>query len=307
MSAETAINEQLAWARDRKRRMPSLIRSLLEAKLALFGLIVLFLFSVMTVGAPVLAPHDPQLIILEERLVPPAWAPEGNSKHLLGTDSLGRDTLSMLIYGARISILVGLSTVGISSCLGVVLGMIGGYYRGRIDDILMRLADIQLAFPSIVLYIAVMAVLGPGLLNIILVLGFSGWVTYGRIIRGQVMSCREKEFVEAARALGNTDLRIMARHIFPNITAPLIVIATVSVASNIIAEASLSFLGLGVPPSIPTWGSMLAEGREYVRSAWWLATFPGLAIMVTVLGINVVGDWLRDYLDPRLKHDERRW
>ena len=281
--------------------MRRLLHTLPKTRTALLSLVVLLSFCIMAIGASALAPCDPHQIALEKRLIPPAWMSGGTSAHLLGTDSLGRDILSRLVYGARISIVVGLSAVSMSSCLGVMLGMVTGYYGGWIDKVLMRLADIQLAFPSIILYIAVMAILGSGLLHIIMVLGITGWVVYGRLVRGQVISCREEEFVEAARALGATNSRIMTHHIFPNITAPIIIIATTSVAGNILAEASLSFLGLGVPPSVPSWGSMLAEGREYVRIAWWLPVFPGLAIMLMVLAINIVGDWLRDYLDPRLE------
>jgi len=301
VGAATAMTERPGSGKTGKRRLPKFAQSLLQAKLALFGLFVLSSFAFMAIAAPILAPHDPQLIILKNRLRPPVWTEEGIPGHLLGTDSLGRDILSRVMYGARISMLVALSAVGISGTVGVVLGTIAGYYRGAADDVLMRFADIQLAFPSIVLYIAVMALVGSGLKNIILVLGFSGWVTYGRVVRGQVMSCREQEFVLAARAVGVRDVRIMARHIFPNTVAPLLIIATTAIAGVIISEASLSFLGLGVPPDVASWGSMLAEGREYIRSAWWLAMFPGLAIMLTVLGINTFGDWLRDYLDPRLK------
>ena len=184
----------------------------------------------------------------------------------------------------------------------MVVGLLAGYYGGTSDDIIMRLADIQLAFPNILLFIAILAVLGSGLGKVIGVLGFTSWVTYARVIRGEVLAIREREYIEAARAIGCTDWRIMRQHVLPNTFAPLFVIASFAVASAIVAEASLSFLGLGVPPAIPTWGGMLAASRDYLRDAWWPVTFPGIAIMLTVLSINSLGDWLRDYLDPRLKY-----
>lgn len=276
-----------------------LFKNLIRSRAAVIGLMVILSVFTIAIAAPLLSPYDPERIVLRDRLIPPVWSEGGNSNYILGTDSLGRDTLSRLIYGSRISVLVGLTAVGLAGFMGVILGVIAGFYGGLVDDVLMRIADIQLAFPFILLAISVLAVLGPSLLNIIIVLGVTGWVTYARVSRGQVISLREQEYVQAARAIGVKNFRIIFRHILPNIVAPLIVIASFDLAGVIIAEASLSYLGLGVPPSIPTWGSMLADGREYIYEAWWMATLPGLAIMVTVLGINVVGDWLRDYLDPR--------
>ncbi len=283
-----------------------ILHSLWKARLAAIGVLILLCIVCVAVAAPVFAPANPNLVTLVDRLKPPVWESGGTPAHLLGTDSLGRDTLSRLIYGSRISVLVGFTAVALAGTLGVLLGVIAGYWPGRIDDVLMRIADIQLAFPFILLAISVLAVVGPGLLNIIVVLGVTGWVAYARVARGQTISLREREFVEAARSVGAQDWRIITRHILPNIMAPIIVIASFDVAAVIIAEASLSFLGLGVPPAIPTWGSMLADGREYLTEAWWMATLPGLAIMLMVLGINVVGDWLRDYLDPRLKTETMR-
>jgi peptide/nickel transport system permease protein len=224
--------------------------------------------------------------------------------HYLGTDPLGRDLMSRLMFGSRISLLVGFTAVMIGGTLGLCLGLLSGYYGHWLDDIIMRVADIQLAFPSILLYIAVLAVVGPGLVNVIVILGLTGWVVYGRVTRGQVLSVREQEFVQAARSIGCRDSRIIWKHVLPNVFGALIVVGSFAVASNIIAEASLSFLGLGVPPAVPTWGIMLAEGKEYLRDAWWPVTFPGLAIMLTVLSINALGDWLRDYLDPRMKSQD---
>jgi peptide/nickel transport system permease protein len=275
-------------------------RSLRRARLALVGAVVLALVLLMGTTAPWLAPQNPAETNILDRLKPPGFVDGLGRAHYLGTDQLGRDILSRLMYGARISLLVGISAVLISGCLGVTLGLVSGYYGRWADDVIMRIADIQLAFPSILLYIAVLAVLGPGLIKVIAVLGVTGWVTYGRVARGQVLSVREQEYVQAGRALGCREARLIVRHLLPNIVGAVIVVGSLAVASNIIAEASLSFLGLGVPPSVPTWGSMLAEARDYVRDAWWPVTFPGLAIMLTVLSINALGDWLRDYLDPRL-------
>ena len=268
---------------------------------AILGLIVIAATILMAVLAPALAPGDPVKNSLVDRLTPPMWNAGGTAKHPLGTDTLGRDVASRLLYGARVSLIVGLAAVVVAGALGVALGLVSGYYRGFTDDALMRLGDVQLAFPVLVLAVAVLAVLGASLANVILVLGVTGWITYARIVRGETLSLRQREFVEAARALGATDGYLIWRHILPNVLPPVIVVATFSVARTIIAEASLSFLGLGIPPPAPSWGAMLDEGRNYLTTGWWLALFPGLAILAVVLGINVVGDWLRDTLDPRLE------
>jgi peptide/nickel transport system permease protein len=262
---------------------------------------VLLLIAVLGVAAPLLTSQDPAAIDIRNIMAPPVWAAGGQRAHLFGTDHLGRDVLSRLAYGARISLTVGLSAVAVSGAFGVTLGLMAGYYGGWADDVIMRLADFELAFPFILLAVAVLAVLGPGLTKVILVLGLTGWAQYCRLARAQVLGLRETEFVEAARTLGASTARILVRHIFPNILAPIIVIASFSVAGVIIAEASLSFLGLGVPPAVPSWGGMLAEGRTYMERAWWLVTLPGLALMFAVLSINVLGDTLRDALDPRLR------
>lgn len=300
--AAEALTAQLDHGRRRRRH--ALWRSLARNKLALLGMIIIGLMLLLAVTAPLLTSHDPAQIDIVKRLKAPGWQDENGLTHLLGTDTLGRDVWARLAYGTRISLLVGLSAVLISGTIGVMLGLLAGFFRGTVDDVIMRIADIQLAFPFILLAISVIAVLGAGLLKVIAVLGISGWVQYGRLVRGQVLSLREQEFVLAGRAIGVPNLRIILRHILPNTWAAVIVIASFSIAGNILAESSLSFLGLGVPPDIPTWGGMLAEGREYLELAPWLATFPGLAIALTVFGINVVGDWLRDYLDPRLSRSE---
>jgi len=265
--------------------------------LAVAGALVVLAAIVLAAAAPALAPGDPLKNALLERLTPPTWGGE----HPLGTDTLGRDVASRLLHGARVSLVVGFSAVLLAGVVGVVLGLVSGWYRGWLDDAVMRIGDVQLAFPVLVLAVGVLAVLGASLLNLILVLGVTGWITYARIVRGEVLTLRERDFVAAARALGASDAWIVARHLLPNVLPPLTVVATFSVARTIIAEASLSFLGLGIPAPEPSWGAMLDEGRNYITTGWWLALFPGLAILLLVLGINLVGDWLRDVLDPRLE------
>jgi peptide/nickel transport system permease protein len=302
MAAETTITALGEAAPVRHRRAPRWIRSLSRRWLAAAGFVVLILVIAAAVFAPLIAPHDPRRGELMDSKLPPMWAEGGMRTYPLGTDMLGRDILSRVIYGARISLAVGFTAVAVAGAIGVSVGVASGYYSGRVDDVIMRLAEIQLAVPFILFAIAVLAVLGPGLKNLILVLGITGWVTYARVVRGQVLSFREKEFVEAARALGAGDLRIMFGHILPNTYASLIVIASFAVAATILTEAALSFLGLGVPPSVPTWGGMVADGREQIlTNRWWMYVPPGVAIMLTVLAINAVGDWLRDFLDPRLR------
>ncbi|MBC7871198.1 MAG: ABC transporter permease [Chitinophagaceae bacterium] len=278
--------------------------SLLKAKWPILAIIILALITFMALFGPQIAPKDPNRQSLIERLTPPMTENEaGEIDYLIGTDGLGRDLLSRVIYGARVSLMVGFSAMLIGGVLGTSLGIIAGYFGGAVDDVIMRLADIQLAFPFILLTIMVLVVLGAGVLNLVLVLGVGQWVTYARISRAQTLSQKEKEFVEAARSIGARDWEIITRAILPNILAPLIVIGSFNVASVILAEASLSFLGLGVPPTVPTWGGILAESRDQLLGGyWWLAVFPGAAIMLTVLSLNILGDWLRDFLDPRLRN-----
>lgn len=277
--------------------------SLLRARWPVVALLILGCVTFLAIFGPRIAPKDPNRLTLIARLKPPMEENrDGKIEYYLGTDALGRDVLSRLIYGARVSLSVGFVSVFIGGTLGTLLGLTAGYYGGRIDDIVMRLADIQLAFPFILLAIMVLVVLGSGVLNLVLVLGIGQWVTYARIARGETISQREKEYVEAAHSIGASNARIMFLALLPNVLAPLIVIASFNVASVILAEASLSFLGLGVPPTVPTWGAMLAESRDQLlANRWWLAVLPGVAIMLTVLSLNILGDWLRDFLDPRLR------
>jgi peptide/nickel transport system permease protein len=281
---------------------PRFARSLRSARLAMVGLGILVLVGLMAIFAPFLAPGDPNDVVLAGRLRPPVWD-GGSWSNPLGTDGLGRDIYTRIVHGSRASLLVALAAVVISGLIGVALGLGSGYFGRRVDDVIMRIADVQLAFPPILLYVGVLAMLGAGLFNVIAVLGVSRWVVYARVVRGEAMSIKQKEFVEAARTAGAGDLRIIVRHILPNLFASIIVIASFSVATTMITEASLSFLGLGVPAAIPTWGGMLNDGKDVIRLAWWPATLPGLAIMLAVLGINCVGDWLRDFLDPRLRNE----
>jgi peptide/nickel transport system permease protein len=269
--------------------------------IVLVGTLVIVASVVLAALAPALAPADPIRNDLLARLAPPMWMDGGSARHPLGTDTLGRDVVSRLLYGARVSLLVGFAAVLVAGVVGVALGLVAGYYGGRLDDLLMRVGDVQLAFPVLVLAIAVLSVLGASLGNVIIVLGLTGWVTYARITRAETLSLRHRDFVEGARALGARDAAILWRHILPNVLPPITVVATFSVVRTIIAEASLSFLGLGIPPPAPSWGAMLDEGRNYLTTGWWLALFPGLAILALVLGINLVGDWLRDALDPRVE------
>jgi peptide/nickel transport system permease protein len=291
-----------AGQRSTRRRMPRALSSLFANKLATFGAVVMILVTFAAITAPIIAPHDPNQQVLLDNRKPGFWSSEGSTTYLLGTDSLGRDIFSRILYGAQISLLVGLTAVALAGAIGITLGLISGYYGRFVDDVIMRIADVQLAIPFILLAIAILAVLGQGLQNVILTLGVANWVVYGRVVRGQVLSWKEKEFVEAARSIGARDISIMLKHILPNTFASIIVIGSFAVAATILAEAALSFLGLGVPPSIPTWGGMVSRGRDNILTGeWWIFTFPGLAIMLTVLGVNVIGDWLRDYLDPRMR------
>ncbi|MEA2771782.1 MAG: peptide/nickel transport system permease protein [Acetobacteraceae bacterium] len=252
--------------------------------------------------APWIAPFDPLQGDVLSNLAPPGLDDSAGPPHLLGTDMLGRDVLSGIIFGARISLIVGLSSVIGAGLIGSALGILCGYFRGMLDEVLMRLVDVQLAFPFILLAIFIMYVLGQGLGNVVTVLVIASWPIYARIARAEAMRLREAEFVEAARALGAGHTRILLRHIAPNATQPLIVIATSAVPQMIIFEAALSFLGIGLPPSEISWGSLLAAGRDYLEQAWWIATFPGLAIMATVLSVNVLGNRLKQRLDPRSRH-----
>jgi len=284
------------------RRRGVIFRRLVRSPGGMLGLALVVLVVLVAILAPLLSPHDPAKQNIVHRLKPPFWAEDGSMEHPLGTDSVGRDILSRVIYGSRISLFVGLAATAVSALLGVSLGLIAGFLGGSTDSVISRVGDVQQAIPFLVLAIAVAAMLGPGLFNLILVLVITTWVTFFRVVRGEVLSVREEQYVLGAQSIGASNLRIILRYILPNVTASIIVIATLLVANMIIFEASLSFLGLGVPSSIPTWGRIVADGREYIADEWWIAFFPGLAILITVMGINLLGDWLREDLDPKRRN-----
>jgi len=283
-------------------RFKRVLRTLLRSKTAVFGGLVLVLFVLIAILAPVLVPHDPGQQNLKRRLAPPIGLGLENAsiENPLGNDNLGRDILSRLIVGSRVSLVVGVTTVVLTTLLGGMLGALAGYYRGNFDNAIMRLVDIWMAFPDILLAIAFAAALGRGLFNLIVALVLTNWVVYCRVVRAEVLVLREQEYVLAVRSLGGSDMRIIMRHILPNVLSSILVIATLQFGTVIVTEASLSFLGVSVQSSVPTWGGMLSDGREFMRQAWWLATFPGIAISIVVLGANLLGDGLRDALDPRL-------
>lgn len=259
-----------------------------------FGLVLVVLVVTVAALAPLLSPYDPYTSNLVRSLQPPS------REHWLGTDQLGRDLLTRTIYGARVSLAIGLVTVGVSGIIGLVVGLAAGYLGRAVDVVLMRIVDVWLSFPFILLALTVNAILGIGLQNIILTLIITGWVVYARLVRGEVLALKTQEYVEAARALGAREWRIILRHLLPNLWTPVIILSSLQVAQFIVAEAAISFLGFGVQPPMASWGNMLNEGKTYIYNAWWMTTFPGLALVLTALGVNLVGDWLRDTLDPRL-------
>lgn len=259
-----------------------------------FGLVLVALVVAVAALAPWLSPYGPYTSDLVRSLQPPS------REHWMGTDQLGRDLLTRILYGARVSLAIGLVTVGISGIIGLIVGLVSGYLGGAVDVILMRIVDVWLSFPFILLALTVNAILGIGLQNIILTLIITGWVVYARLVRGEVLVLKTQEYVEAARALGGHELWIIMRHLLPNLWTPIIILSSLQVAQFIVAEAAISFLGFGVQPPMASWGNMLNEGKTYIYNAWWMTTFPGLALVLTALGVNLVGDWLRDTLDPRL-------
>jgi peptide/nickel transport system permease protein len=300
-SGRIAIKVPLKWVREFTfLENLRVLRYTRHAKLFIGGAFVAIVVVVATL-APLLAPHDPNSVQLRNRLVPPVWHTDGNAEYLLGTDQLGRDLLSRIIFGSRVSLFIGLFSVLSAGALGTLLGLVAGYYGRWLDSIIMRVTDVLMAMPFIVIVLIVVALMGPSLLNVVIVFTLTSWYVYTRIARASTLSLRESQYVDAARAVGANDLRILWRHILPNLFSPLLVMASFEMARIITAEAALGFWGLGVPPPDPSWGNMLSDGREYIQDAWWISTFPGLALMITVLGMNVLGDSLRDFLDPRLR------
>jgi peptide/nickel transport system permease protein len=277
------------------------LRRLLRLRWGLAATGVLVVIVAVTVFAPWIAPHDPLAVNIRHRLAPPAWMEGGASQHILGTDPVGRDLLSRMIYGGRVSLVIGVSAVLISTSIGVLAGLAAGYFGGRVDWTIMTGVNVMLTFPFVLLALSVIAVMGPSLVNMIAVLGVAGWPIYARVVRAETMALTTREFVVAGRALGMSHARIIFRQILPNLMSAIVVIGTLQVAQVIILESFLSFLGLGIQPPTPAWGNMLGEGRVYMLNSWWIATFPGSAIFITTLVINLMGNALRDWLDPHMK------
>ena len=270
-------------------------------RLPVIPILIILLLVLTALFADLLAPYSPYDTSLPDKLKPPFWVAGGSMGHLLGTDLLGRDILSRLIFGARISLLVAVMGVLVAGSIGVVLGIVSGFYGGKIDSLIMRICDATLSLPIILIALLLAVVLGPSLANLIYVMGLVLWARYARVVRGEVLSWKSQEFISYARVAGASNLKIMIRHVFPNTVNTLMVLITFQTGYVIILEAGLSFLGAGVPPPTPSWGGMVASGRGYIASAWWLSVFPGLAIALVVLALNLFGDWLRDHLDPKLR------
>lgn len=294
----TAITAKAGETKARSRTFAA-FRQLLQSPPAIVGAVLLTAFVVMALIGPVLAPYDPREQHLVDRLLPPAWSEEGDPAYLLGTDQLGRDVFSRILHGSRVALSVGLFATSLALGIGVIIGLVSGYYGGWFDTVSMRLLEIVISVPNTILYLTILGAFGPSLGLLIAVIGLFGWTTSARVVRGEVLALRKRDYVEATRALGQRSILIVFRHILPNVLGPIVVVGTLKVASIIILEASLSFLGYGVQPPAVTWGQMLADGRRFVTSAWWLATLPGLAITFLTLSLLFLGNWLRDVFDPR--------
>jgi len=275
------------------------LRELWADKPAFFGMLVLLLLVFMAVFAPLLAPYDPADQSLRDRLVPPVWQEGGSWAHVLGTDHLGRDMLSRIIYGARISLVVGVAVVALAGAFGVAIGLVAGYFGGRVDMVLMRFVDTLIAFPGLLLALVILAVIGPSITTVIIVLALNGWMVYARMTRGIVLSVRQLPYVDAAEMVGSRFSRVIGLHILPNLISPLLTLGILEFARIVLAEAALSFLGLGIQPPATSWGLDVASGKDYLFIAWWLVTLPGLAIAITVLAINLVASWARVTSDPQ--------
>ncbi len=276
-----------------------LLAELWQDKPAFFGLLVILVIVGCALFAPWIAPYDPAAQAVIARLKPPVWLPGGSWEHVLGTDNLGRDVLSRIIWGSRVTLVIGLSVVLLAGTLGVAVGLVAGYAGGRVDSVLMRLVDIQVSFPGILLILLIVSVIGPSTLTMIVVLAITNWMVYARLVRGIVMSVRQAPYVEAAEVVGCKPGRVIFRHILPNLVSPLLTLAILEFTNIVLAEAAVSFLGLGVQPPETSWGLDVAAGRDYIFVAWWLVTFPGLCIVATVLSINLVANWVRVTTDPQ--------
>ncbi len=300
MQTESNIDKMLgSRRREWRQRLHSLSRELWRDKTGLLGVALIAALLFMALAAPLLAPHDPTAQDLRARLKPPAWSAKGSWNHLLGTDHLGRDVLSRVIYGSRVSLLVGTVVVLIAGTFGVLMGLFAGYRGGRTDSLIMRWIDTQVAFPGLLLALIILAVIGPSMATVIMVLSLNGWMVYGRMIRSAVLSVRQTPYVEAAEIIGCSSHRVIFRHILPNLTSPLLTLAILEFARIVLAEAALSFLGLGIQPPATSWGLDVAAGKDYIFSAWWLVTMPGIAISITVLAVNLVASWMRLISDPQ--------
>jgi peptide/nickel transport system permease protein len=298
---ETIIEKNLeqslkATAMKKKSKFNHYRRQLLNSRTGFLGFIIILLVCILGVFGSWIAPYDPELADFSKKLLPPM-----TDGHILGTDQLGRDILSRLIVGTKISLIIGITTVIFAGMIGTIIGIVSGYFGGWMDALFMRIVDVILSFPFILLVLVINAVIGTGLKNIIISLVIGGWVVYARVVRSEVLALREKEFILSCVSTGVSRWEIIVKHIVPNLFTPIIVLSSLQIASFIIAEASVSFLGFGVQPPTPAWGNMLSEGKDYIFSSWWLITFPGIAIVTTALGVNLFGDWLRDVLDPEMK------
>ncbi|WNF36315.1 ABC transporter permease [Bacillaceae bacterium IKA-2] len=299
---ETIITNQTMYKIKKfLRNTKEFLKSISKHPSVVGGLIIIIIYFILAIFAPYIAPQSHVTGDLTNRIAPPAWLEGGSWENILGTDQQGTDLLSRIIYGTRVSLAVGVIVTTISVVFGTLLGLIAGYFRGWFDSIVSRLADLLLAFPFLIFAIGMMAFLGPGFINLIFALAFKGWVEFFRISRGEVMGEQSKEYVEAAKSLGRPKYLIIISEILPNIVHSIVVLATLRLGYMMIMESSLSFLGLGIQPPTPAWGSMIASGRDYILNGWWLSTFPGIALLILVLSINLFGEGLRDLLDPRLK------
>lgn len=305
LGADGALADGVDAVLPRSRRWAAAGRALTHSGL-IFGTAVILLATLAAIAPQSVARQDPLAQDIGNRLIPPAWMTGGHAEWLLGTDHLGRDILSRVLYGSRVSLAVGLWSVAIGGPIGLLLGLLAGYRGGVMDALVMRLVDLHLAFPFVLLAMALIAIVGPGLWKMVAVFSLTSWMLYARTVRASVLSLREREFVQAARAMGAGSGRIVVRHVVPNIVSTLVVLLSFDVARIILAESALSFLGLGVPPPSPSWGGMLSEGREYIQDAWWIAAFPGLAITLVTVGVSFFGDGLRDLLDPQFETLENR-
>ena len=287
-------NARFRWWHDLRKLMGELFRD----RMAFLGLAIVTLVVLSGIFADVISPHDPTAVNISQRLMPPAWDAQGSLEYPLGSDQLGRDILSRIIYGSRISLVIGLGAVVLAGTFGTFIGMVSGYYGGRIDEVLMRITDIQTAFPGLLMVLVIITMVGPSVTNLVVVLAINGWMVFARITRGIMLSLRELPYMDAARVVGCRNRRIIFLHALPNLMSPLLTLSTLELARLILAEATLSFLGLGIQPPDASWGLMIADGHDYISQAWWLVTWPGLAIGITVFGVNLVASWLRIYSDP---------